>query len=83
MATYRTDKVLRLEHFNRPNKTPVKSRKTHLNPFLLFGQCYCMNFPDRVFVNYRPDVISLNYMKLDDLDGWTIVYISTELLKLT
>jgi hypothetical protein len=63
MATYRTDKVLRLEHINRPNKTPVKSRKTHLNPFLLFGQRYCVNSQGWVFVNhrpaYRPDVSSV------------------------
>ena len=29
MAIYRTDKVLRLGHFNRPNKTPEKGRKTY------------------------------------------------------
>ena len=32
MARYRTDKVLRLEHFNRPNKTPEKAGKPIENP---------------------------------------------------
>jgi hypothetical protein len=57
MATYRTDKVLRLEHFNRPNKTPEKAGKPTEKPiktFLLFGQRYCVNSQDWVFVNHRP-----------------------------
>ena len=43
MATYGTDEVLRLEHFNRPNKTPEKAGKSTEKPiktFLLFGQRY-------------------------------------------
>ena len=43
MARYRTDKVLRLEHFNRPNKTPEKAGKPtekSIKTFLLLGQRY-------------------------------------------